>query len=82
MGISRKLWFMGNGGLKHDEKSVILATTLRLVFALQDRTSGELDLVWLEALWKGYRGYSAAFSVKLWLSGKMSAWAGCWFPGF
>ena len=27
MGISGKLWFMGNGGLKNDEKSVILATT-------------------------------------------------------
>ena len=27
MGISEKLWFMGNGVLKNDEKSVILATT-------------------------------------------------------
>ena len=41
---------------------------LRLVFTLQDRTSGDLDLVWFEALWKGYRGYSAAISEKLWLS--------------
>ena len=32
---------------------------------LQHRTSGDLDLVWLEALWKGYRGYSAALSGKL-----------------
>ena len=38
---------------------------LRLVFMLQHRTSGDLDLVWLEALWKGYRGYSAALSGKL-----------------
>ena len=30
---------------------------LRLVFMLQDRISGDLDLVWLEPLWKGYRGY-------------------------
>ena len=62
MGISGKLWLMGNGELKNDEKSVILATThmvlylLRLVFTLQHRTSGDLDLVWLEALWKGYSG--------------------------
>ena len=27
MGISGKLWFSGNEGLKNDEKSVILATT-------------------------------------------------------
>ena len=27
MGISGKLWFMGNGGLKNDAKSVVLATT-------------------------------------------------------
>ena len=32
---------------------------LRLVFTLQDRTSGDLDLVWLEVLWKGYMGYRA-----------------------
>ena len=38
---------------------------LRLVFTLQHRTSGDLDLVWLEALWKAYRGYSAALSGKL-----------------
>ena len=69
MDISGKLWFMGNWGLKNDEKSVILAITL--VFTLQDRTSGDLDLVWLEALWQGFRGYSAAISGKLWLSGKM-----------
>ena len=74
---------MGNGGLKNDEKSVILATThmvgipLRLVFTLQDRTSGGLDRVWLEALWKGYRGYSAAISGKHWLSGKMKSNIGC-----
>ena len=43
---------------------------LRLVFTLQDRISGDLDPVWLEALWKGYRGYGAAISGKLWLSGK------------
>ena len=40
---------------------------LRLVFTLQDRTSDDLDLVWLEALWKDYRGYRAATSGKLWL---------------
>ena len=72
MGTSGKLWLMGNGGLKNDEKSVILATTnvvlypLRLLFTLQHRTSGDLYLVWLEALLKGYRGYSAAISGKLW----------------
>ena len=46
---------------------------LRLVFTLQDRTSGKLHLVWLEALWKGYRGYSAAISGTLWLSGKIKS---------
>ena len=59
---------------------------LRLVFTLQDRISGDLDLVWLEALWKGYRGYGAAISGKLWLSGKMKSNIGCmggWVvPGF
>ena len=38
---------------------------LRLVFTLQDRTSGDLDLVWLEAVWEGYRGYGAVLSGKL-----------------
>ena len=37
------------------KKSVILATTH---MALQDRTSGDLDLVWLEAVREGYRGNS------------------------
>ena len=32
MGISGKLWFMGNGGLKNDEKSVILATTHMVLY--------------------------------------------------
>ena len=50
---------------------------LRLVFSLQNQFSGNLDLVWLEALWKGYRGYSAAISGKLWLSGKMKSNIGC-----
>ena len=45
----------------------------RLVFTLQDRTSGALDLVCLKVLWKGYRGYSAAKLGKLWLSGKMKS---------
>ena len=27
MGISRKLWSVGNSGLKNDENSVIMATT-------------------------------------------------------
>ena len=75
MGISGKLWFLGNGDLKNDKKSVILATTL--VFTLQDRTLGYLDLVWLEAPWKDYRGYRAAISGKLWLSGKMKSNIGC-----
>ena len=43
---------------------------LRLVFTLEDRTSGDLDLVWLEALWKGYIGPSAPISRIHWLSGK------------
>ena len=34
---------------------------------VQDRTTGDLDLVWLEALWKGYSG----------LSGKMKSNIGC-----
>ena len=42
---------------------------LRLVFTLEDRTSGDLDLVRLEALWKGYRGHIAPVSRKLWLDG-------------
>ena len=79
MGISRKLRFVGNGGLKNYEKSVILVTTHVVLYpapagihvTLQDRTSGDLDLVWLEALWNGYRGYRATISGKLWLSGKM-----------
>ena len=50
---------------------------LRLVFKLQDRTSGDRDVVWFEALWKCYRGYSAAISGKLWLSGKMKSNIGC-----
>ena len=32
MGISGKLWFMVNGGLKNDEKSVILVTTHILLY--------------------------------------------------
>ena len=32
VGISGKLWFMGNGGLKNDEKSVILATTHMVLY--------------------------------------------------
>ena len=75
VGISGKLWFMGNGGLKSDKKSVILAITL--VFTLQDRTLGDLNLVWLEARWKDYRGNRAAISGKLWLSGKMKSNIGC-----
>ena len=53
-----------------------------LVFTLQDRTSGDLDLVWLKVLWKGYRGYRAAISgktlvigkneVKHWVHGRLS----------
>ena len=92
MGISGKLWFVGNGCSKSVEKSVILATSiwwcipLRLVFTLQDRISGDPDLVRLEALWKVYRGYGAAISGKLWLSGKMKSNIGCmggWVvPGF
>ena len=46
---------------------------LRLVFTLHDRTSGDLDLVWLEAILKGYRGYRSTISGKLWLSGKMKS---------
>ena len=54
---------------------------LRQVFTLQDRTSGDLDLDWLEALWKGYRGDCAAISGKLWLSGKMKPNIGCMGEG-
>ena len=68
MGISGKLWFMGDGGSKNDETSIILATPhmvlypapvatthmvcipLQLVSTLQDRTSSDLDLVWLKVL--------------------------------
>ena len=32
MGISEKLWFMGNGGLKNDEKSFMLATTHMVLY--------------------------------------------------
>ena len=32
MGIKGKQWFMVNGGLKKDEKSVILATTHILLY--------------------------------------------------
>ena len=32
MGLSGKLWCMGNGGLKNDEKSIILATTHMLLY--------------------------------------------------
>ena len=32
MGVSGKLWFMGNGNLKNDEKSVILATTHMVLY--------------------------------------------------
>ena len=55
---------------------------LRLVFTLQDQTSDDLDPVWLQALSKGYRDYTAAISGKLWLSGKnevkhsLHGWAG------
>ena len=49
----------------------------RLVFTLQDRTSGDLDLVWIKVWWKGNRGYRAAISGKLWLSGKMKSNIGC-----
>ena len=45
----------------------------RLVFTLQDRISGDLDLIWLEALWNGYVGYRATISGKLWLSEKMKS---------
>ena len=43
----------------------------------QDRTSGDLDLVWLEALLKPYRGYRTTISENLWLSGKMKLIIGC-----
>ena len=33
MGISGKLWFVGNGCSKSDEKSVILATTHMVVYS-------------------------------------------------
>ena len=32
VGLSGKLWFMRNGGLKNDKKSVILATTHMLLY--------------------------------------------------
>ena len=32
MGISGKLWLIGNGALKNDEKSVILATTHMVLY--------------------------------------------------
>ena len=32
MGIPGKLWFVGNGDLKNDEKSVILATTHMVLY--------------------------------------------------
>ena len=32
MGISGKLWFVRNGGLKNDKKSVILATTHMVLY--------------------------------------------------
>ena len=77
MGISGKLWFVGNGRLeKLRKKNVILATTHMVLYPAPavihgaGSTSGNLDLVWLEALWKCYRGYKAAISGKLWLSGK------------
>ena len=56
---------------------------LRLVFTLQDRTSDDLDLVWLEALWKGYRGYSAAISEKTLVIGKneVKHWVHGWVGG-
>ena len=58
-------------------KRIWCCIPLRLVFTLQDRSSDDLDLVWLEAVWEGYRGYGAAISGKLWLSGKMKSNIGC-----
>ena len=36
MGISGKLWFVGNGGVKNDEKSVILAATHMVLYPAPD----------------------------------------------
>ena len=36
MCISGKLWFMGNGGLKNDKKSFILATTHMVLYPAPD----------------------------------------------
>ena len=83
MGISGKLWFMGNWGLKNAEKSIILATTHMVLYPapagkyVGGSNLGSRSLVWLEALWKGYRGYSAATSGKLWCSGNMKSNIGC-----
>ena len=66
MGISGKLWFVGNGGVKNDEKFVILATTHMVLYPAPDSfhiarsNSADLDLVWLESLLKPYWVYRAA----------------------
>ena len=81
------LW--GMGAWKMTKKSVIrvcCCIPLRLVFTLQDRTSGDLDLVGLEALWKGtgsivqlYRENSG-YREK-WIQ-TLGARAGGWCRGF
>ena len=81
MGISGKLCFVGNGGVTKNPlfwlQHIWCYILLLMVFTLQDRTSDDLDLVWLEALLTPYRGYSSVLSGKLWLSGKMKSKIGC-----
>ena len=71
------LWGMGAGKMTKSPlfwlQRIWWCIPLRLVFTLQDRISGDLDLVWLEALWKGYRSTKASIAGKLLLAESLNA---------
>ena len=76
-----KLWFEWNEGVKNGEKAPVPDIThiggFRLGFTFRDTISGDLDLVWFQALMKPYRSALAAIAGKLLLARNLKVHIGC-----